>query len=124
MALWWFLLRSANIAAPPTLNLLGEISLINRIVSWRWLRILGLSFLSFFSAAYTLYLYSYRQHGKIFSSSYRCKTGYSREYLLLFLHWVPLNIIILKSDLFFNWLYLNSLRKNFDLWCQRCIVIL
>nr|QHZ87448.1 NADH dehydrogenase subunit 4 [Anotogaster sieboldii] len=104
MALWWFLLSSSNMAAPPTLNLLGEISLINSIVSWSWLSMLGLSFLSFFSAAYTLYLYSYSQHGKIFSSSYSCKTGYFREYLLLFLHWIPLNVIILKSDLFFNWL--------------------
>jgi NADH-ubiquinone oxidoreductase chain 4 len=34
MALWWFLLRAGNIAAPPTLNLLGEIRLLNRIVSW------------------------------------------------------------------------------------------
>ena len=32
MALWWFLLSSANIAAPPTLNLLGEITLINNNV--------------------------------------------------------------------------------------------
>ena len=58
MALWWFLLRSANMAAPPTLNLLGEISLINSIVRWSWVSILILSLLSFFRAAYTLYLYA------------------------------------------------------------------
>lgn len=33
MALWWFLLRAGNIAAPPTLNLLGEIRLIVSVVS-------------------------------------------------------------------------------------------
>nr|YP_009316756.1 NADH dehydrogenase subunit 4 [Anax imperator]AOW43653.1 NADH dehydrogenase subunit 4 [Anax imperator] len=104
MALWWFLLSSANMAAPPTLNLLGEISLLNSIVSWSWITMFGLCLLSFFSAAYTLYLYSYSQHGKIFSSLYSCNMGYYREYLLLFLHWVPLNILILKVDLFFNWL--------------------
>lgn len=32
MALWWFLLRAGNMAAPPTLNLLGEISLILGVV--------------------------------------------------------------------------------------------
>nr|WJZ53059.1 NADH dehydrogenase subunit 4 [Pollenia pediculata] len=69
MALWWFLLSSANMAAPPTLNLLGEISLINSIVSWSWVSMFMLSFLSFFSAAYTLYLYSYSQHGKVFSGA-------------------------------------------------------
>nr|YP_007625232.1 NADH dehydrogenase subunit 4 [Pseudolestes mirabilis]ACM63342.1 NADH dehydrogenase subunit 4 [Pseudolestes mirabilis] len=104
MGLWWFLLCSSNMAAPPTMNLLGEISLINSIVSWGWFSILILSFLSFFSASYTLYLYSYTQHGSIFSCLYSCHSGYLREYLLLFLHWLPLNLLVLKIDLFFNWL--------------------
>lgn len=111
IALWWFLLRSANIAAPPTLNLLGEISLINRIVRWSWVSIFILSFLSFFRAAYTLYLYSYRQHGKVFSGTYSFRSGSIREFLLLFLHWFPLNLLILKGDICILWLYLNSLIK-------------
>lgn len=111
IALWWFLLRSANIAAPPTLNLLGEISLINRIVSWSWVTMLILSLLSFFRAAYTLYLYAYRQHGKIFSGAYSFRGGSVREFLLLFLHWFPLNLLILKGDICILWLYLNSLKK-------------
>lgn len=111
IALWWFLLRSANIAAPPTLNLLGEISLINRIVRWSWVTILILSLLSFFSAAYTLYLYAYSQHGKIFSGAYSFRGGSVREFLLLFLHWFPLNLLILKGDICILWLCLNSLIK-------------
>nr|YP_010239120.1 NADH dehydrogenase subunit 4 [Miltogramma oestracea]QTF74380.1 NADH dehydrogenase subunit 4 [Miltogramma oestracea] len=99
MALWWFLLSSSNMAAPPTLNLLGEIFLINSIISWSWLSMLMLSLLSFFSAAYTLYLYSYSQHGKFFSGIYSSSNGLVREYLLLFLHWFPLNLLILKSDM-------------------------
>lgn len=109
ITLWWFLLSSANIAAPPTLNLLGEISLLNRIVIWSWISILGLSLLSFFRAAYSLYLYAYRQHGKLFSGIYSYSGGYSREYLLLFLHWFPLNLLILKRESCLLWLYLNSL---------------
>nr|YP_010022532.1 NADH dehydrogenase subunit 4 [Fannia scalaris]QOP39380.1 NADH dehydrogenase subunit 4 [Fannia scalaris] len=104
MSLWWFLLSSGNMAAPPTLNLLGEISLINSIVSWSWLTMLMLSLLSFFSAAYTLYLYSYSQHGKVFSGVYSFSMGSIREYLLLFLHWFPLNLLILKSDMCLLWL--------------------
>lgn len=111
IALWWFLLRSANIAAPPTLNLLGEISLLNRIVSWSWVSIIILSFLSFFRAAYTLYLYSFRQHGKIFSGVYSFRGGKIREYLLILLHWLPLNLLILKREMCILWLYLNSLKK-------------
>nr|YP_009947310.1 NADH dehydrogenase subunit 4 [Sarcophaga scopariiformis]QOH91808.1 NADH dehydrogenase subunit 4 [Sarcophaga scopariiformis] len=104
MALWWFLLSSANMAAPPTLNLLGEISLINSIVSWSWVTMLMLSMLSFFSAAYTLYLYAYSQHGKIFSGAYSFSGGSIREFLLLFLHWFPLNLLILKGDMCMLWL--------------------
>nr|YP_007026272.1 NADH dehydrogenase subunit 4 [Chrysomya rufifacies]AFV08345.1 NADH dehydrogenase subunit 4 [Chrysomya rufifacies]AFV08358.1 NADH dehydrogenase subunit 4 [Chrysomya rufifacies] len=104
MTLWWFLLSSANMAAPPTLNLLGEISLINSIVSWSWVSMLMLSLLSFFSAAYTLYLYAYSQHGKIFSGAYSFSGGSVREFLLLFLHWFPLNLLILKGDMCMLWL--------------------
>nr|YP_011001010.1 NADH dehydrogenase subunit 4 [Bellardia viarum]WPN85807.1 NADH dehydrogenase subunit 4 [Bellardia viarum] len=104
MSLWWFLLSSANMAAPPTLNLLGEISLINSIVSWSWITMLMLSLLSFFSVAYTLYLYAYSQHGKIFSGTYSFSMGSVREFLLLFLHWFPLNLLIFKSDVCMLWL--------------------
>nr|AUO29235.1 NADH dehydrogenase subunit 4 [Enallagma cyathigerum] len=102
MTLWWFLLSSSNMAAPPTLNLLGEISLFNSLVAWSWTLMFGLALLSFFSAAYTLYLYSYSQHGMFFSCLYSVDTGYLREYLLLFLHWVPLNLLILNVNNFFN----------------------
>nr|YP_010691272.1 NADH dehydrogenase subunit 4 [Drosophila equinoxialis]WBU93831.1 NADH dehydrogenase subunit 4 [Drosophila equinoxialis] len=104
MALWWFLLSSANMAAPVTLNLLGEISLLNSIVSWSWVSMIMLSLLSFFSAAYSLYLYSFSQHGKIFSGVYSFSNGKIREYLLLLLHWLPLNLLILKSDMSMLWL--------------------
>nr|YP_010397585.1 NADH dehydrogenase subunit 4 [Potthastia gaedii]UQJ73624.1 NADH dehydrogenase subunit 4 [Potthastia gaedii] len=104
LALWWFLLCSSNMAAPPTLNLLGEISLLNSLVSWSWVSMLALALLSFFSAAYTLYLYSYSQHGKLFSGMFSFSTGYTREYLILLLHWFPLNLLILKSDYCIFWL--------------------
>nr|QNE85832.1 NADH dehydrogenase subunit 4 [Microphor holosericeus] len=104
MALWWFLLSSANMAAPPTLNLLGEISLLNSIIGWSWVTMIMIAFLSFFSAAYTLYLYAYSQHGKLSSCIYSVSGGLSREYLLLFLHWFPLNLLILKSEMCVFWL--------------------
>nr|YP_009650360.1 NADH dehydrogenase subunit 4 [Bactrocera biguttula]QCF39408.1 NADH dehydrogenase subunit 4 [Bactrocera biguttula] len=104
MTLWWFLLSACNMAAPPSLNLLGEISLLNSIISWSWITMISLSLLSFFSAAYTLYLYAYSQHGKGFSGIYSFSGGKIREYFLLFLHWFPLNLLILKSDICLFWL--------------------
>lgn len=120
MTLWWFLLSSSNIAAPPSLNLLGEIILINRLVRWRVWSIICLSFISFLRAGYSLYLYSYSQHGKIYSGLYSFSSGYLREYLLLFLHWFPLNILVLKREFMTLFIYLGSLIKNFELWIQGC----
>lgn len=101
---WWFLLRARNMACPPTLNLLGEIRLLNRIIRWSWITMIGLRFLSFFRAAYSLYLYSYSQHGKLRLILYSYSGGVIREYLLLFLHWFPLNLLILKRDMCILWL--------------------
>nr|CCP46762.1 HMEL001528-PA [Heliconius melpomene melpomene] len=99
MSLWWFLLMSSNMAAPPSLNLMGEISLINSLVSWSWWSMIMLMMISFFSAGYSLYLYSFTQHGKYNMSIYSFYSGTSREYLMLMLHWLPLNIFSYK-----NWL--------------------
>nr|URX54014.1 NADH dehydrogenase subunit 4 [Glyptotermes sp. 14 AB-2022a] len=104
MSFWWFMLSACNMAAPPSLNLLGEFSLLNSLVSWSWISMLFLVFLSFFSAAYTLYLFSYSQHGLYYSGVYCCSLGFSREFLLLFLHWLPLNLFIMSGDVIMLWL--------------------
>nr|WBK02974.1 NADH dehydrogenase subunit 4 [Inocellia crassicornis] len=99
LCLWWFLLSISNMASPISLNLLGEISLLNSILSWNYKVMILLMIMSFFSAIYTLYLYSYSQHGKFYSGLFSYFNGYGREYLLLFLHWFPLNILFLKGNL-------------------------
>nr|QTZ20289.1 NADH dehydrogenase subunit 4 [Spodoptera pectinicornis] len=103
MSLWWFLLMSSNMAAPPSLNLMGEISLINSLMSWSWISMFMLMLISFFSAGYSLYLYSFVQHGSYYSGIYSYYTGVSREYLMLMLHWLPLNILVLKIDYSMIW---------------------
>nr|YP_010954805.1 NADH dehydrogenase subunit 4 [Hemisodorcus donckieri]WMW30190.1 NADH dehydrogenase subunit 4 [Hemisodorcus donckieri] len=103
MSLWWFLLSSSNMAAPPSLNLLGEIMLINSLISWSFICMIFLSLISFFSAAYSLFLYAYSQHGKLFSGLYSFMMGNIREYLLLFLHWFPLNIMVMKGEFLVLW---------------------
>lgn len=98
LAMWWFLLCSRNIAAPPSLNLLGEIGLINSFLSWSKFLIFFLVLISFFRAVYSLYLYSFSQHGKIFNGLFSFSFGFNREFLVLMLHWLPLNLLILKRD--------------------------
>nr|ALO77571.1 NADH deshydrogenase subunit 4 [Lamiinae sp. GENSP02] len=100
LSLWWFLLSSSNMAAPPSLNLLGEIMLMNSLISYEKSLMLFLGLISFFSAVYSLFLYSYTQHGMFFKGIYSLFSGIYREYLLLFLHWFPLNLLILKGEYF------------------------
>nr|YP_009860229.1 NADH dehydrogenase subunit 4 [Neoplocaederus obesus]QKW88546.1 NADH dehydrogenase subunit 4 [Neoplocaederus obesus] len=104
LSLWWFLLCSSNMAAPPSLNLLGEVVLINSLVSYSWISMIFLSLMSFFSAVYSLFLYSFSQHGSFYSGVYSVYQGLFREYLLLFLHWVPLNILVLKGEYLTLWI--------------------
>nr|YP_009555982.1 NADH dehydrogenase subunit 4 [Myllocerinus aurolineatus]QBF03599.1 NADH dehydrogenase subunit 4 [Myllocerinus aurolineatus] len=104
LSLWWFLLCSANMSAPPSMNLLGEILLINTLIMYNKFLSLPLFFLCLFSAVYSLFLYSYTQHGVLCSSLYSFYQINYREYLLLFLHWFPLNLLILKSELVILWI--------------------
>nr|UXW88438.1 NADH dehydrogenase subunit 4 [Henosepilachna vigintioctomaculata] len=101
ISLWWFLLLSSNMAAPPSLNLMGEIMLINSLVWYSYYLILFLILMSIFSASYSLFLYSFSQHGKINLSISMMKNINLREFMILFLHWVPLNLMFLKSMFLF-----------------------
>nr|ALO77491.1 NADH deshydrogenase subunit 4 [Platydema sp. PLA01] len=104
LSLLWFLLVSSNMAAPPSLNLLGEIMLINSIISFSSLNMGLLMLISFFSAVYSLYLYSFSQHGWIYSGMHSFSSSNAREYLLLILHWLPLNLLFISGDLFALWI--------------------
>nr|YP_009515485.1 NADH dehydrogenase subunit 4 [Trinorchestia longiramus]AYB71596.1 NADH dehydrogenase subunit 4 [Trinorchestia longiramus] len=94
-SLWWFLLVVSNMAGPPSYNLAGEIMLLVSVVNWNNFMIVILFFLGFFSAAYSLYLYSFSQHGVFVKVKKSFMSGLVLEYFVLFLHWFPLNILIL-----------------------------
>lgn len=91
----WFLLCTANIAAPPSLNLLGEINGVASVFSWSLSLSLALALLVFLSAAYSLFLFRQTQHGKISSSNNSINPTSVREWVIATSHWVPLNLIFL-----------------------------
>jgi NADH-ubiquinone oxidoreductase chain 4 len=102
LSLWWILLSACNMAAPPSLNLMGEIMLLVGLYGWCFFVLLALIVVSFFGAAYTLYLYSISQHGD-FGFSFGLRGESLREHGVLFLHWLPLNLLVLRGDLFYLW---------------------
>nr|YP_009412495.1 NADH dehydrogenase subunit 4 [Triatoma infestans]ASK39797.1 NADH dehydrogenase subunit 4 [Triatoma infestans]QKY63758.1 NADH dehydrogenase subunit 4 [Triatoma infestans]UOF70715.1 NADH dehydrogenase subunit 4 [Triatoma infestans] len=104
LSLFWFILSSNNMASPPSLNLLGEVMLINGVMSWSSLSFIFLGLSSFLSCCYSIYLYSYVQHGYVYSGLFKFNSNTLREYVLIFYHLLPLNFIILSGDIFVLWL--------------------
>nr|AOY39872.1 NADH dehydrogenase subunit 4 [Hypothenemus sp. BMNH 1039866] len=103
MSLWWFLLCTSNMAAPPSLNLMSEIILMVSVFLYSKVFMVILFFLGFYGAVYSLFLYSFTQHGKYYLGLYSFCLINMREYLLVFLHWVPLNFLFLKPE-FLLWI--------------------
>nr|APX40871.1 NADH dehydrogenase subunit 4 [Phyllotreta foudrasi] len=95
-SLWWFLLLSSSMAAPLSLNFFSEVMLIYSISSFMSLLMFYLFLMIFFSAVYSLYLFSYLQHGKNSSNIMNFNMLFYREFMLLLLHWMPLNLLFMK----------------------------
>lgn len=104
LCLIMFLLCGANISAPPTINLLSEIFLIVRGLKYDYLMVVGFPIGAFLGAVFTLFLFSVSQHGKSFSGGLSLIGVKTSEIHVLVLHLLPLNFIVLKSEIFFMWL--------------------
>nr|YP_010424635.1 NADH dehydrogenase subunit 4 [Cyrtorhinus lividipennis]USH90824.1 NADH dehydrogenase subunit 4 [Cyrtorhinus lividipennis] len=100
MSMLWFLFIMNNMSSPPSLNFFSEVFIIIGIMSWCSLSFLFLMFSSFISCLYSIYLYSSVNHGFIHSSMNSMSGGLFSEYLLLFMHLIPLNFVFLKLDIF------------------------
>lgn len=104
ISLLWFLASSANIAAPPSLNLIAEISLIPAILSLRGPLFIVIAFTTFLAAAYSLTLYTTTQHGQPSNFSNPLNLFSPRNYINIILHLTPLILLCLKIDLVRSWI--------------------
>nr|UZH92103.1 NADH dehydrogenase subunit 4 [Sclerolinum annulatum]UZH92116.1 NADH dehydrogenase subunit 4 [Sclerolinum annulatum]UZH92129.1 NADH dehydrogenase subunit 4 [Sclerolinum annulatum] len=104
MTLWWFISCSANMAAPPSVNLLSEILLITSTLSCSSTLAMFLMMLSFLTAVYSLFMFAATQHGTS-SSLYTSLSSQNFSFFLnIILHSAPMFFLILKPDLICNWL--------------------
>nr|WNO19564.1 NADH dehydrogenase subunit 4 [Tonna galea] len=104
LALWWFMFCVMNMAAPPSINLLGEIMIFPSTIFSSKYFLMSLGLMSFLAALYSMYLFTSIQHGgspKFMKPFNNFKmTGFT----LFLLHWIPGNLLIMKSDLIFMWI--------------------
>lgn len=104
IALVWFFRARANMGVPPTVNLQREIILVTRIVELSKFFIVPLSISLFFRAAYRLFLYSSTQNGHLRGALYFFYGLSFRDLISMFLHLLPVFIILVKGDLLLRWL--------------------
>lgn len=98
IAMLWFILVRTNIAVPPSINLIGEIVAIPRIIEIRLWTIPHIILITFITGAYNLYLYARPHHGAIRRLSIP-RTPFNRtEFCTLILHIIPLIGLILKPE--------------------------
>lgn len=102
-SLFIFVLRRANISGPPSISLLSEILLVIRLNSYEEMSIILFPLGSFLGAVFTFYIFSISQHGKNYFEAARIFGGNLLEFHVLVIHILPINILIIKNDLFFSY---------------------
>nr|APH08708.1 NADH dehydrogenase subunit 4 [Pygmaeconus traillii] len=104
LSMWWFLFSAINMAAPPSINLLGEIMVFPAVIFTSFLLIIPMSLISFLATMYSMYLFTTIHHGgspKFIKPFSQIKVS---NFLLLVLHWIPVNFLIFKSEMISNWI--------------------
>lgn len=100
LRMWWFILCAANFSFPFSLNFLREIFIIRVVVRWDIFIIIYLIIICFFSRAYSLYLYSYVQHGILYQEMKVFLINF-KEFIILIIHVYPLIFILLNLTILF-----------------------
>nr|AEL97440.1 NADH dehydrogenase subunit 4 [Typhlonarke aysoni] len=105
MSTSWLLINLANLALPPTLNLMGELLIITSLFKWsNWtIMITGIGMM--LTASYSLYMFLMTQRGSTSQHLMFIKPSYTREHLLIYLHLMPSALIILKPELIMGWTF-------------------
>nr|YP_010956493.1 NADH dehydrogenase subunit 4 [Rhinoptera bonasus]AOY35945.1 NADH dehydrogenase subunit 4 [Rhinoptera bonasus]WMY89586.1 NADH dehydrogenase subunit 4 [Rhinoptera bonasus] len=103
MATSWFLANLANLALPPSPNLMGELLIISSLFKWsQWTIIMtGLGVL--LTASYSLYMFIMTQRGPLPSHLIFMNPSHTREHMLVYLHLIPTLLLILKPELILGW---------------------
>lgn len=108
ISLWWFIFCVRNFSYPFSLNFIGEILILGVFVNWERRLIIFYILICFFRRAYSLYLFSYVQHGVRVNDRVGFFLSTGKEFIILILHVYPLILLLLNLLIF---IYLGSLKK-------------
>lgn len=94
---WWFIFIAANISAPPSINLAGEIFILVRLINWNYFILIPFIFISIITSIFSISLFLNTTHNQ--SNSKFAIYSHNKLYLCLFLHLFPLILVITKLEL-------------------------
>lgn len=94
---WWFIFISANISAPPSINLAGEIIILIRLLNFNIVVILPFLFISLITSIFSIFLFLNTIHNQ--PNSILAPRSFNKLYLCLFIHLFPLILIITKMEI-------------------------
>nr|YP_010610910.1 NADH dehydrogenase subunit 4 [Seasogonia rosea]WAP91744.1 NADH dehydrogenase subunit 4 [Seasogonia rosea] len=101
MSLIWFIFCCFNMSCPPSINFISEVFILNSMLYYWDNSFFFIFMISFFSACFSFFLFSYSQHGK-FHYLYSCLNCNIREYLLMIVHLLPLIFLMMNFSFIFN----------------------
>nr|URH14074.1 NADH dehydrogenase subunit 4 [Cacajao calvus ucayalii] len=96
LALWWLSANLANLALPPTMNLVGELLTIMASFSWSNFTIMFTGLNMLITALYSLHMFTSTQRGPLTYSTSNIKPPFTRENTLMLMHVMPILLITLN----------------------------
>nr|YP_010029168.1 NADH dehydrogenase subunit 4 [Otomys typus]QOU10063.1 NADH dehydrogenase subunit 4 [Otomys typus] len=99
MATWWFLASLANLALPPSINLVGELFIAMSLFSWSNFSIILMGINIIITATYSMYMIITTQRGKLTSHMNNLQPSHTRELTLMSLHIIPLILLTINPKL-------------------------
>nr|YP_010704156.1 NADH dehydrogenase subunit 4 [Mydaus javanensis]WCO87465.1 NADH dehydrogenase subunit 4 [Mydaus javanensis] len=105
MAAWWLMASLANLALPPSINLIGELFVVMTSFSWSNTTIILMGTNIIITALYSLYMLSLTQRSKYTHHIKNIKPSFTRENTLMAMHLLPLLLLSLNPKIILGLTY-------------------
>nr|QHB76601.1 NADH dehydrogenase subunit 4 [Hylomyscus anselli]QHB76614.1 NADH dehydrogenase subunit 4 [Hylomyscus anselli]QHB76626.1 NADH dehydrogenase subunit 4 [Hylomyscus anselli] len=99
MATLWLLSSLANLALPPSINLMGELFIAMSLFSWSNFSIILIGTNIVITAMYSMYMIIMTQRGKPTNHIINLQPSHTRELSLMCLHMIPLILLTINPKL-------------------------
>nr|QHB77071.1 NADH dehydrogenase subunit 4 [Hylomyscus kerbispeterhansi]QHB77084.1 NADH dehydrogenase subunit 4 [Hylomyscus kerbispeterhansi]QHB77097.1 NADH dehydrogenase subunit 4 [Hylomyscus kerbispeterhansi]QHB77110.1 NADH dehydrogenase subunit 4 [Hylomyscus kerbispeterhansi]QHB77123.1 NADH dehydrogenase subunit 4 [Hylomyscus kerbispeterhansi] len=99
MATLWLLSSLANLALPPSINLMGELFIAMSLFSWSNFSIILIGTNIVITAMYSMYMIIMTQRGKPTNHIINLQPSHTRELSLMCLHMIPLVLLTISPKL-------------------------